>query len=223
MAAHSLRQDEAGVGLIDGLGKRRCSPPNLGDFDCHAAGATWTVRGAGIFPVGRRGAQLIERQPAVRFPDPLSMPFKVANPRLCRSSHYRWPALASHARPKVRRRPDEREETRGLHGEPSERGRHQHRRRVHSVTTTGDRWPGLVGVNISSPVSVPHRSNCSASEQIRARPHALRTTSPHSTDLVGNSITLSARATNVAVSCAERYSNYTISGGDGGGFGRPSS
>jgi hypothetical protein len=34
---------------------------------------------------------------------------------------------------------------RGLHGEPSERGRHQHRRRVHSVATTGDRWPGLVG------------------------------------------------------------------------------
>ena len=26
---------------------------------------------------------------------------------------------------------------RGLHGEPSERGRHQHRRRVHSVATTG--------------------------------------------------------------------------------------
>ena len=26
---------------------------------------------------------------------------------------------------------------RGLHGEPSERGRHQHRRRVHSVGTTG--------------------------------------------------------------------------------------
>ena len=44
------------------------SPPNLGDFDCHAAGATWAARGAGIFPVGRRGARLIERQPAVRFP-----------------------------------------------------------------------------------------------------------------------------------------------------------
>jgi hypothetical protein len=94
MAAHSLRQDEAGVGLIDGLGKRRCSPPNLGDFDCHAAGATWTVRGAGIFPVGRRGAQLIERQPAVRFPDPLSMPFKVANPRPCSRERDPGSALA---------------------------------------------------------------------------------------------------------------------------------
>ena len=43
-------------------------PPNLGDFDCHAAGATWAARGCGVFPVGRRGARLIERQPAVRFP-----------------------------------------------------------------------------------------------------------------------------------------------------------
>ena len=44
------------------------SPPNLGDFDCHAAGATWAARGCGVLPVGRRGARLIERQPAVRFP-----------------------------------------------------------------------------------------------------------------------------------------------------------
>ena len=34
---------------------------------------------------------------------------------------------------------------RGLYGEPSERGRHQHRRRVHSVATTGTWRPGLVG------------------------------------------------------------------------------
>ena len=39
-------------------------------------------RGVRLFPVGRRGARLIERQPAVRFPEPLSMPFKVANPRV---------------------------------------------------------------------------------------------------------------------------------------------
>ena len=32
-------------------------------------------------------------------------------PRACRSSHYRCPAIASRARPKVRRRPVEREET----------------------------------------------------------------------------------------------------------------
>ena len=48
------------------------------------------------------------------------------------------------------RHPDDREpgravRLRGLHGEPSERGRHQHRRRVHSVATIGTSWPGLVG------------------------------------------------------------------------------
>ena len=48
------------------------------------------------------------------------------------------------------RHPDDREPGRavrlgGLHGKPSERGRHQHRRRVHSVATTGTSWPGLVG------------------------------------------------------------------------------
>jgi len=32
---------------------------------------------------------------------------------------------------------------RGLHGEPSERGRHQHRRRVHSVATSATSWPRL--------------------------------------------------------------------------------
>jgi hypothetical protein len=33
---------------------------------------------------------------------------------------------------------------RGLHGDPSERGRHQHRCRVHSFATSGTWWPGLV-------------------------------------------------------------------------------
>jgi hypothetical protein len=36
-----------------------------------------------IFPVGRRGARPVERQPAVRSPMILIMPFKVADPRLC--------------------------------------------------------------------------------------------------------------------------------------------
>jgi hypothetical protein len=44
------------------------------------------------------------------------------------------------------RLPDDRELLRpgrlgGLHGEPPERGRHQHRRRVHSAATPGT-WPG---------------------------------------------------------------------------------
>ena len=44
--------------------------------------------------------------------------------------------------------PDDREPVRavrlrGLHGEPSERGRHQHRRRVRSVATSGTSWPRL--------------------------------------------------------------------------------
>jgi hypothetical protein len=39
----------------------------------------------------------------------------------------------------------------GLHGELSERGRLQRRRRVHTVATTGSWWPGLVGTNLEMP------------------------------------------------------------------------
>ena len=51
----------------------------------------------------------------------------------------------AHHRPPDDREPGRAVRLRGLHGEPSERGRHQHRRRVHSVATTGASRLGLVG------------------------------------------------------------------------------
>ena len=49
----------------------------------------------------------------------------------------------AHHRPPDRPEPGRAVRLCGLHGEPSERGRHQHRRRVRSVATTGTSWPGL--------------------------------------------------------------------------------
>ena len=77
------------------------------------------------------------------------------------------------------RHPDDREpgravRLRGLHGEPSERGRHQHRRRVHSVATTGTSWPGLVGSKSAKQNKVlakPQTAICSWRELRRQLPH----------------------------------------------------
>ncbi len=60
-------------------------------FAPRAAGRSlcYAVPGSGQFPVGRRGARLSERQPAVLLPGDLSYPFKVADPRLPSTSA--WP------------------------------------------------------------------------------------------------------------------------------------
>ena len=77
-----VADDEAGVGLVDGPGRREAAlgmaadgrfdiahfevPPHLGDFGpSHGDAACPGMR---IFLVGRRGARPIERRPAARFP-----------------------------------------------------------------------------------------------------------------------------------------------------------